>query len=74
MKVEVLFFAQLKEVLGTDREVIEVADRAVVQDVVKVLARRPEWRSVEEIPLSFVCSPEVLAGTISNSELPPLIT
>ena len=53
MKIEVLFFAQLRDVLGTDREVIEVADRAVVQDIVQALSRRPEWGAVAEIPLSF---------------------
>ena len=68
MKVEVLFFAQLKEVLGTDREVIEVADRAVVQDVVQVLARRPEWRRVAEIPLSFAVNDAFVPGTHALAE------
>jgi len=53
MKVEVLFFAQLREVLGTDRETIDMEDKAVVRDVVSVFSSRPQWRGVAEMPLSF---------------------
>ena len=63
MKVEVLFFAQLREVLGADREVIDVADSAVVRDVVDAFSHRPEWKSVADIPLSFAVNDAFVPGT-----------
>ena len=58
MTVEVLFFAQLKEILGSDREVIELEGAATVSDVVKLLSRLPAWPDVDRLPLAFAVNEE----------------
>ena len=58
MTVEVLFFAQLKEILGRDREVIELEGAATVNDVIRLMARRPGWSDVDRLPLAFAVNEE----------------
>jgi molybdopterin converting factor small subunit len=60
MKIEVLFFAQLREAVGESRRVIEVEGSAVVSDVMSVIEKWPEWRAVSSLPLTFAVNERVV--------------
>jgi molybdopterin converting factor subunit 1 len=60
--IELLYFAQLKETLGTARETIDVADGRTVDDVVATLRARPAWSSLAALPLACAVNEEMAAG------------
>lgn len=60
MKIEVLFFARLREALGGGREPIDLEDGGTVRDVVEVLESRPEWSRVRGLPLTFAVNEEIV--------------
>ena len=62
MRVELLFFAQLKDALGRPREILEVADGQTVDDVVASLRSRDEWRAITLLPLVFAVNEQVVDG------------
>ena len=62
MKIEVLFFAQLREAIGDSRRVIDVERAAVVSDVVSLIEKWPEWRAVSSLPLTFAVNERVVDG------------
>ena len=78
MRIEILFFAQLKEALGRDDETLDVDDTSTVADVVSVLAERPEWGPVQALPLSYAVNEEHVDGSHTLGEgdrlalLPPV--
>jgi len=78
MKIEVLYFAQLKEAMGKDRETVDVAAPGTVHEVVELLRRRPEWAMVSSLPLSFAVNEEIVHGNHELSDgdqlalLPPV--
>jgi molybdopterin converting factor subunit 1 len=65
IRVEVLYFAQLKEAMRVDRETIGVEEGASVQDVLRLIGERPEWTSVRALPLSFAVNEEIVDRTRS---------
>lgn len=60
--VELLFFAQLKEALGKDRELLELDEGRTIDEVVESLKTRAEWRSVASLPLTFAVNEQVVSG------------
>ena len=62
MKIELLFFAQIREAFGTDGETIEVGDRTTVDEVVAELRARDQWKTVESIPLSYAVNEKITGG------------
>jgi molybdopterin converting factor subunit 1 len=66
VKIELLYFAQLRDATGSEREELELDPGATVDDAVDLLRRRPEWAAVEGLPLTFAVNEEVVA---SNREL-----
>jgi molybdopterin converting factor small subunit len=62
VKIEVLFFAQLREAIGDSRRVIDVAGAPVVSDVVSLIEKWPEWRAVSSLPLTFAVNERVVDG------------
>ena len=63
MRIEVLFFAQLKDALGRDREVIEIEDGRTIDDVVASLRERREWQRVAALPLTFAVNEAAAPGS-----------
>jgi molybdopterin converting factor small subunit len=63
ISVEIFFFAQLKEALGKDREVLTLEEGRTIDEVVESLKARAEWRSVASLPLTFAVNERVVAGT-----------
>jgi molybdopterin converting factor small subunit len=62
VKIEVLFFAQLREAVGGGRRSLEVPGEATVNDAVEVIRAWPEWESVAELPLTFAVNERVVGG------------
>jgi molybdopterin converting factor small subunit len=62
IKIELLYFAQIKEALGRDRELVELEEGQKVADVVTLLQDRAEWRSVAAIPLTFAVNEMIVAA------------
>ena len=58
MKIEVLVFARLRELAGTDREVLDVDDGDTVKAVVKRLFQRQQWSGAASLPLRFAVNEE----------------
>ena len=63
MKIEVLFFAQLRAALGTEREILDVQEGGKVSDVVSALRSRPAWRDIALLPLSYAVNEEFVEET-----------
>jgi molybdopterin synthase sulfur carrier subunit len=63
MKIEILYFAQLRDILGIDSEVLEVSDGVTAADVLSELRKRPAWASAEGIPLTVAVNESVEADT-----------
>lgn len=61
--VEVLYFAQLKEALGKDREVLELEEGRTIDEVVESLRGRGEWQAVSSLPLTYAVNEQVVSGT-----------
>jgi molybdopterin converting factor small subunit len=66
MKIEVLVFARLKELLGTDREVLDVDDGETVKVVVARLLKQARWSDAASLPLSYAVNEEFVG---ENHEL-----
>ena len=60
MKVEVLFFAQIRDALGTDREILDVQEGGKVSDIIAALGSRPGWSGIALLPLSYAVNEEVV--------------
>jgi len=61
--VELLLFAQLREALGKDREVLKVEEGHTIDEVVALLKTRDEWQGFASLPLTFAVNERVVAGT-----------
>jgi molybdopterin converting factor small subunit len=60
--IEVLFFAQLKEAVGTGRRLVDAPEGATVSEVVAAIRSWPEWEAVSELPLSYAVNERVVGG------------
>lgn len=60
MKIEVLYFAHLRDAFATGSETLTVPDGGTVGDALDVLAKRGEWKAVSAIPLSFAVNERVV--------------
>jgi molybdopterin converting factor small subunit len=60
--IEVFFFAQLKDAVGSRSRSVDLADGATVDDVVETLRAWPEWGPVSGLPLSFAVNERVVGG------------
>jgi molybdopterin synthase sulfur carrier subunit len=60
VKIEVLYFAQVREAMGTESEMLDVDDGATVDDVVAVLRSRTQWASIAALPLSYAVNEEIV--------------
>jgi molybdopterin converting factor small subunit len=76
MKIDVLFFAQIKDAVGCDTKTFDVDDGATVDDVLVVLRGLPEWTSVASLPLSFAVNERLVAGNhaLQNGDRLALLT
>lgn len=76
IRVELLFFAQIREAVGHRSERVEIEDGTTVEDLVNVLRRRPEWRAVESLPLRFAVNERVVDSgyTLCDGERLALLT
>ena len=63
MNIEVLFFAQLRETLGTDRQSVNIGVGDTVADVVRMLSDGPDWRSVGKLPMTFAVNEQVVEAS-----------
>jgi molybdopterin synthase sulfur carrier subunit len=63
MKIEVLYFAQLKDTFGTDSEVLEVTDGVTTAEVLEQLRERHNWAGAEGVPLTFAVNECVVDDT-----------
>lgn len=68
MKIEVLFFAQLREAVGCERKTLDVAAGATVEGCVAAIRRWPEWDSVSRIPLTYAVNERIVDGRHPLSE------
>jgi molybdopterin converting factor small subunit len=62
VKIELLFFAQIREAFGAGSETIEVDDGATVDDVVAALRERAQWELVAALPLSCAVNEKIANG------------
>ena len=62
ISIEVLFFAQVREALGTDRETIRVEDGQTVAEVVSTLRDRAGWGVVDLLPLSYAVNEKIVGS------------
>jgi molybdopterin converting factor small subunit len=62
VNIELLYFAQIREAFGTDRESLDVGDGSTVDRVVEILRRREEWARVARIPLTYAVNERVVGG------------
>jgi molybdopterin converting factor subunit 1 len=62
VRVHVLYFARLKDVMGTDGETLDLDAGARARDVLRVLETRPEWSGVKDLPLLLAVNEEVVDG------------
>jgi len=76
IKVELLFFAQLREALGKDREVLELEGERTIDEVVAALRGRAEWQGVASLPLTFAVNERVVSGahTLRDGERLAILT
>ena len=76
MKIELLFFAQIKEAFGNGGETIEVSEGATVEQVVETLRGREQWEMVASLPLSFAVNERIVDGrfTLSPGDRLALLT
>jgi len=76
MKIEILFFAQLRAALGTEREFLDVQEGGRVSDVVATLRSRPAWRDIASLPLSYAVNEEFVeeARTLHDGDRVALLT
>lgn len=58
MKIEVLLFAQLREILGADSRVIEIEDGRTVREVADGLIAETEGSVLDSLPLRFAVNEE----------------
>jgi molybdopterin converting factor subunit 1 len=78
VKVEILYFAQVRDAFGREREVLALDAGATVADAVDVLRARDEWTAMEPLPLTFAVNEEVVTTTHRLSDgdrlalLPPV--
>jgi len=68
MKVKVLLFAQLKDLLGTNEQTIELKDGSTVSDLVQFMMKESELRDLARVPLLYSVNEEFAEG---NQELHP---
>jgi molybdopterin synthase sulfur carrier subunit len=66
MRIDVLYFAQLRDAMG-DTEALTVESGFTVKQVVQMLRARPEWVSVEHIPLRYAVN-ETIVGADTQLE------
>ena len=59
MKIELLYFAQLRDAFG-DGDTIVVNAEATVGDVVASIRGRDEWRAVKDLPLRYAVNEVVV--------------
>jgi molybdopterin converting factor small subunit len=62
VKIEILFFAQIKDAVGSGNSKLELPDGATVDDAVTAVRAWPEWTSVSSLPLSYAVNERVVNG------------
>ncbi len=60
MNIEILFFAQLRDSFGTQCASMRLTPGDTVEAAVEQLAAKPEWRTVQALPLTFAVNEEVV--------------
>lgn len=68
MKIELLYFAQIRDAFGAAGEQLVVDEGATVDQVVSVLAGRDEWQKVASIPLSYAVNERIVNGDFALSD------
>ena len=76
MTIEVLFFAQLKEAVGSGGRSLQAPDGATVDDVVTAIRDWPEWSPVSALPLSYAVNEKLVGGNhrLSDGDTLALLT
>jgi molybdopterin converting factor small subunit len=59
VKIELLYFAQLRDAFG-DGDTMVVNSDATVGDVVATIRGRDEWRAVKDLPLRYAVNEVVV--------------
>ena len=58
MKVKVLFFAQLRDLLGAGERTMELVDGATIEDVIRFMAKDSPRQNLAAIPLRYSVNEE----------------
>ena len=66
MKVKVLLFAQLKDLLGTNEQTLELKDGSTITDLMHFMMKESEIRDHARFPLLYSVNEEFVEG---NREL-----
>jgi molybdopterin converting factor subunit 1 len=76
MRIELLFFAQVREALGRDRESLEIEEGNTIEDVLTLLRQRPGWPSVDSLPLRYAVNERIVEPehVLSDGERVALLT
>jgi sulfur-carrier protein len=78
MRVEVLFFAQLKDVFGTERRALDAKEGVTVKELFGELVREAKTPYLEKMPLLYAVNEEMVAASWQLSDrdvvafLPPV--
>jgi len=62
MRIQVLYFAQLREAMERDSEYLDVGDDGTVADAVALLRSRSAWESVAGLPVVYAVNEEVTSA------------
>jgi molybdopterin converting factor small subunit len=55
-----MFFAQLKDAMGADTELLDVAESQTVADVMAAIRTRDAWAAVANVPLTFAVNERIV--------------
>lgn len=62
MKIEILFFAQLRDAVGCDSKLLDIAEGSTVDDSLAAIRKWPEWSAVSVLPLTFAVNERIVDG------------
>ena len=64
MKIEILFFAQLKDAFGTDRKTVEIEEGVTAHEMAQSLFNESGFEKFNKLPVLFAVNERFEEGSI----------